>query len=124
MPLLKDSRILSDFREMPFYETFAKSRRSGGNPLKAAMMTDSVLSAISAKLSKASALETLSKNWNMCIDAKFVGKTFVYNVKGNIAFVSATNAQIKQSIAFSEKKILSKITQLEGCENISKIRFV
>ena len=124
MPLLKDSRILSDFREMPFSETFAKNRRSGGNPLRASVMTDSVLCAISAKLSRASALETLSKNWNKCIDAKFAGKTFVYNVKGNIAFVSAINAQVKQSIAFSEKKILSKITQIEGCEHISKIRFV
>ena len=61
---------------------------------------------LSDKFKKASATEILRNNWNKCIDKRFLGKCDVYNVKGDIAFIATANAQIKQNIVFSEKKIL------------------
>ncbi len=124
MPLNKDSQILSDFRGMPYFPTFSKNRKTGGQPLKAASLTNLILQTIKAKHSKTSALENLSQNWHICAGTKFADKSFVYNIKGNVVFVSAINSQIKQMISFSEKKILANITKIEGCENITKIRFV
>lgn len=124
MPLAQNSRLLSDFREMPYIENFSKARKSGGTFVRADFFTSTVLEKIASKMKHTSTLEVISDNWRICVDAKFADKCFVYNVKGPIVFVSAINAQVKQAISFNEKKILAKIKRLDGCNNITKIRFV
>ncbi len=124
MPLMPDSRILSDFREMPFCESSSIPRKSGGTFIRADSLTESILAKIASKMSHKSQLETICQNWKTCVDAKFADKSFVHNVKGNIVFVSTINAQVKQAISFSEKKILARVKLLENCQSITKIRFV
>ena len=124
MPLAKNSRILADFRGVPFVESFAKNRDSHGEPMRADLFAESIMAELSDKFKKSSATEILRNNWNKCIDKRFLGKCDVYNVKGNIAFIATANAQIKQNIVFSEKKILMQIAQIDGCKGITKIRFI
>lgn len=123
MPLYRDTRLLNDFREMPYFIDSTKPRKSGGKVMRADSLTDAILERLSAKMAYVSTLETISENWSMCVDAKLANKSFVYNVLGEIVFVSTINAQVKQAIVFNQTKILAKIRQLQGCENITKIRF-
>jgi len=123
MPLYRDTRLLNDFREMPYFVDSTKPRKSEGKVMRADALTDAILQRLSAKMVHASTLETISENWNMCVAAKLANKSFVYNVLGDIVFVSTINAQVKQAIVFNQTKILAKIRQLQGCENITKIRF-
>lgn len=123
MPLYKDSRVLSDFRGMPFLEPTAKSRKSGGVPMPAGAFADSVLRLLNQKQKQISVAETLAAHWRECVGEKLAGKCFVHSVKGATAFVSAENPQIKQMLAFSEKKILERVNAIDCCKHIKKIRF-
>ncbi len=123
MPLYRDSKLLSDFREMPYFEDLSMPRRSNGKVVKADFFVDTILQRLSEKIKKVSTLDIVSENWKTCVDAKFANKSFVYNVVNDIVFVSTINAQVKQAIVFNQIKILAKIRQLQGCENIKKIRF-
>ncbi len=124
MPLARDSRTLGEFRDMPYVEPLARARKTRGVPVRAAAFADAVLAEIGKKLRHTSALETVAQNWLACVDAKFAQKCFAHCIKNDILFVSTTNAQVRQGLSFSEKKILSKIAKLDGCQNIKKIRFV
>ncbi len=124
MPLAKNSRILCDFRGMPFVESFSKNRDTNGEPMRADSLANAIVAEISEKLRKSSTTEILRSNWDNCIDKRFVGKCGVYKVSGNVAFISTINAQVKQNIVFSEKKILLQISKIDGCKGITKIRFI
>ncbi len=124
MPLANDSQTLSEFRGTPYAPSISKARKTRGTPVLAGSFTNASLASINEKLKHQSAAETVARHWNDCIDARLAGKCSVNSVRANIVFVSAANAQVRQMLAFAGKRILAKIVQLDGCKNISKIRFV
>ena len=91
--------------------------------MPAGAFADSVMRLLKQKQSQISAAETLAAHWRDCVGEKLSGKCFVHSVKGGIVFVSAANSQIKQTLAFSEKKILERINAIDSCKHIKKIRF-
>ncbi len=124
MPLANDSQTLSEFRGTPYAPPISKARKTRGVPVLAGSFTNAVLASINEKLKYQSTGETVARHWNECIDARLVGKCSVNSVRANIVFVAAANAQVRQMLAFAEKRILAKIVKLDGCKNVAKIRFV
>ena len=124
MPLAPNSRILSDFREVPYVPTFSKPRHSRGVPMPAAAFADEVLKSIAKKCAKTSALDAVSEHWSDCVGAALAAKCAPQCVKGGTLFVTAINAQVRQMLSFSQRKILEKISAMEDCAEINKIRFL
>ena len=137
MPLYKDSKILSEFRGTPYLERFVNIGLGGGNPRRVNgniglssgeprrvdAFAEAAAKALAQCRRKMSAAETVAARWRECVEGRLADKCFVSSVEGDIVFVAAENAQVRQMLAFAERKILERLNSFAGCENIKKIRF-
>ena len=51
-------------------------------------------------------------------------KCALQSVNNGVVFIATFDAHARQAIAFNQRKILERITSLEGCRDIKRIRFV
>jgi Protein of unknown function (DUF721). len=117
MPLAEDSDgMLSAFRGI-------KGARSLGTPpVAAAAVTNSVLSDLN--LGQINPLEIIHENWNAIIPPRFIGLCEPSDISATVLYVRTHNAAAKQELMFEERKIRAKISLLDGCSKIRKIKFL
>ena len=123
MPLYPNSRLLSDFREVPYEETFSRARQTRGRPAPAAAICADVIGQIQKQYSKRAAADIILENWGQCMQS-LKDKCALQSVNNGVVFIATFDAHARQAIAFNQRKILERITSLEGCRDIKRIRFV
>lgn len=124
MPLNEDSRILSDFRGMPYREKISRARSTGGAPMRSDKVVEKLMARISAKVKSKSSFETIVENWQKCVPPKFAGKSSPANMRAGILYACAQNPQVRQELQFSARSILKKINALDGCSAVKTLKFI
>ena len=122
MPLHEDSRTLSEFRNIPFAESFAIKRTTGGVPEGSQSLAKKFMARFKIKIENEGAI--VAKNWDKCVPSRFLGKSSPENVRTGVLYVSVENTAVRQEMAFEERAILAKVKSLDGCAKIKRIRFV
>ncbi len=122
MPLHEDSRTLSEFRNIPFAESFSIKRTTAGVPEASQSLAKKFLARFKIRIENEGA--TVAKNWDKCVPPRFLGKSSPENVRAGVLYVSVENAAVRQEMTFEERAILAKVKRLGGCAKIKKIRFV
>ena len=122
MPLHEESSILSAFRNLFFSPKSSVDRGTKGVPESSQSFADKFLSKL--KIKSENPAKIVSKHWNNCMPARFVGRASPLYVRTNILYVEVENASVRQEMMFSEREILKKVQKIEGCSTIKKIRFV
>ena len=108
---------------MLYEETFSRARQTRGRPAPSAAICADVIGQIQKQYSKRAAADIILENWGQCMQS-LKDKCALQSVNNGVVFIATFDAHARQAIAFNQRKILERITSLEGCRDIKRIRFV
>ncbi|MBR4597720.1 MAG: DUF721 domain-containing protein [Opitutales bacterium] len=118
MPLLNNDSdgILSSFRCLP------NGRNQSLPPQPAQVGIDKIFASLD--LGGQSPLQTIIAAWADAVPPRFKELCEPADIGANTLYVRTFNSAAKQELMFEERKILKKISALEGCSKIKKIKFL